>query len=1248
LRFGIRGKSDKKHAAVENRISTAASCPQNSHASHQPSHASHVRVVARVRKMPDGGDRKTKFHLLPGRSKKHVDKTEQSPKFQANDEISPTSSYTTEYTLDTMDTTAASASETATEYSTPSVHSKSPPSSPPRETPAWDGTQGGGGLYHQNLLESPRRPSKDKKSSTALEEELDKDSSLAQETTPVTRNTRNKEDAFFPVDGESVCPDAKYKGDEETIIFESILTEPVVTFEGSLSPISTSQFQQQQRRFDFDLCLDKSSQAQMYKHSVGDAIRRNVLRGFNTSIVAYGTTGSGKSFTLFGDEKCLGEATQLMSNDGVFPRAIAEILEAKRHKTNSKDEGELRLEMTACEIDQDQLRDLLAKDTGSNLVRSPKRKSQLHVRDHVSSVHGLEVAQIVSLVQARSVLKTALERRKPNSHTLVTVHVRLGNQKQARLTLCDLAGSDQQQEPTTGREQYRFQKDFGSLDKVVSALSEFEQSMPKLYARRFSNNNIVPYRSSKLTRLLRDSLGGNSLTIMIACVSPHDNAKESVLPTLNFAERCRSIQCHVRQNTISQASFLNPSTNRSPNGEDGNMQEVQTENKRLNGLLLKYKRRLRLLQGKDSSKEVTANGSFDEASLSSTSTASTSWRNQQALSKNLRAKLEQAQREAHTARSNSQKIMDQMERLQNLKMKRNSLVADEGLNSSKQSGQKSPDQKVGSIINVCHDDVEDTIGLAESNSLTASISMASSHESDSSIENKKSVLEHQLSGLKQQIQAAQADLEDLQKEHSTSRDELQSEIAGLRSLRDQLKTEVVFYQHQHANRTNDLLRTLSGSDDDEKDGTSPFEDDDVVLSSDQTGGDLSSTQGKQSSELDEVKKENASLKLQLEELRQQIKPADSTQPHVNNLPTQISVPTTSNIRQQEMTERKLETGVVEKSKTAEEQEHGLPPPPPKLKKQKHSRWPRLKKRSSSSKSEDSQGRLWLAKTSASKSEDSQGRFWLPKPRRPMWVKTNSQNTNGKEEVSPHFSTNTLGSASMADTNASGSDDFEMLREPGKHEGGASSSVSPARSRMESFNTPGSPIISNLESLGAIGGPCMACQSNGENPFPGKQEDVEFFLPALTIVCSCGRSQNKIPKHSDDPCALKNILRDWQVQFLADLGVSETSQFVRIVNKRTSRLARMLLSWRKDHDMKEYRTKSCSVALHIWARTCNAVRKTVQEQNGQSPSRSVLEYQLRQTQRSQPPEQLESVTEDEPLSSLDDGASDASSWLTGEG
>jgi len=154
---------------------------------------------------------------------------------------------------------------------------------------------------------------------------------------------------------------------------------------------------------------------------------------------------------------------------------------------------------------------------------------------------------------------------------------------------------------------------------------------------------------------------------------------------------------------------------------------------------------------------------------------------------------------------------------------------------------------------------------------------------------------------------------------------------------------------------------------------------------------------------------------------------------------------------------------------------------------------------------------------------------------------------------------------------------------------------------------GTIVISNIDEAGKC-----RCE---ESMFGGNAEHVEFYLPQLGVSCTCGRS-NAVASTAEffvktsDMYALGNILRPWQVEFLASRGIHGAVEFVHIFKQRGHLLAKDLRRWRKEKRLPTVRTKACRVALHIWHRTCKSVIKYAREQ------------EMRGTQKPQKPDFLQ--------------------------
>jgi hypothetical protein len=132
-------------------------------------------------------------------------------------------------------------------------------------------------------------------------------------------------------------------------------------------------------------------------------------------------------------------------------------------------------------------------------------------------------------------------------------------------------------------------------------------------------------------------------------------------------------------------------------------------------------------------------------------------------------------------------------------------------------------------------------------------------------------------------------------------------------------------------------------------------------------------------------------------------------------------------------------------------------------------------------------------------------------------------------------------------------------------------------------------MTNMESTTSMNGcPCE------ESVFSKQPEVIDFYLPKLGLFCSCGR-KDTVPLIGSDPCHIENILRNWQVQFCTSNNIQTALDMIHAYNQNSDRLAAQLRAWRKANGMLSVKTKSCAIALRIWARTCKMVIKSMQNQ-----------------------------------------------------
>ncbi|GMP40050.1 hypothetical protein CsSME_00010647 [Camellia sinensis var. sinensis] len=262
---------------------------------------------------------------------------------------------------------------------------------------------------------------------------------------------------------------------------------------------------------------------------------RSVLDGYNVCIFAYGQTGSGKTHTMTGPKELTPESV------GVNYRALGDLFFISEQR---KDSFSYEVSVQMIEIYNEQVRDLLAAD-GFNKryplhkIRNSSQKG-LNVPDAnvvpVSSTS--DVINLMNLGQKnRAVSSTAMNDRSSRSHSCLTVHVQgrelaSGTIIRGCMHLVDLAGSERvDKSEVVGdrlKEAQHINKSLSALGDVISSLSQ--------------KNSHVPYRNSKLTQLLQDSLGGQAKTLMFIHISPEPDAVGETLSTLKFAERVSTVE----------------------------------------------------------------------------------------------------------------------------------------------------------------------------------------------------------------------------------------------------------------------------------------------------------------------------------------------------------------------------------------------------------------------------------------------------------------------------------------------------------------------------------------------------------------------------------------------------------------------------------------------------------------------------------------------------------------------------------
>ena len=295
----------------------------------------------------------------------------------------------------------------------------------------------------------------------------------------------------------------------------------------------------QPRQFSFDACFPSdATQAEVYERS-GRMVLGKVLEGFNGCVFAYGQTGSGKTFTMMGTPDAPGVVPRLC--DELFGR-IAGLAGRKA----------VAVHASMCEIYNERLNDLLTRSgDGDDAARDLKIREDDAAGGRGIFVDGLSEQQVESGAALlalladgdtrRAIGRTDMNAHSSRSHSVVTLRVETWDEgdderlsaTRAKLHLIDLAGSERQRGTgATGerlREGAQINLSLTALGNVISALTE-------------RGRGHVPYRDSKLTRLLQDSLGGNAVTVMLCNASPAADVADETLSALRFAERAKRVE----------------------------------------------------------------------------------------------------------------------------------------------------------------------------------------------------------------------------------------------------------------------------------------------------------------------------------------------------------------------------------------------------------------------------------------------------------------------------------------------------------------------------------------------------------------------------------------------------------------------------------------------------------------------------------------------------------------------------------
>ncbi|KAI9334261.1 P-loop containing nucleoside triphosphate hydrolase protein [Obelidium mucronatum] len=320
---------------------------------------------------------------------------------------------------------------------------------------------------------------------------------------------------------------------------------PVVSFDDEMTSVKFES-KEYPGQFAFDKIFDWSTtQRQVFDYAAG-AVIEDVMKGYNGTIFAYGQTGSGKTHTMMGD-------MESEEWKGLTPRLVETIFSTI---FNAPATMEFTVKVSFMEIYMEKIRDLL-NPANDNLPVHEEKGKGVYVKGLLEVFVG-SVDEVYDVMkrgqQARIVASTNMNAESSRSHSIFVLQINLknlvdGSSRTGKLYLVDLAGSEKiGKTGATGQtleEAKKINKSLSALGMVINALTD-------------GKAQHVPYRDSKLTRILQESLGGNSRTTLVINASPSSFNEAETLSTLRFGMRAKSIKNKAKINAeLSPAELKN-------------------------------------------------------------------------------------------------------------------------------------------------------------------------------------------------------------------------------------------------------------------------------------------------------------------------------------------------------------------------------------------------------------------------------------------------------------------------------------------------------------------------------------------------------------------------------------------------------------------------------------------------------------------------------------------------------------------
>ncbi|XP_029132988.1 uncharacterized protein si:dkey-96l17.6 [Labrus bergylta] len=305
-----------------------------------------------------------------------------------------------------------------------------------------------------------------------------------------------------------------------------------------------------QREFQFDKVFSAAASQEDLFHDTHRLIQ-SALDGYNVCIFAYGQTGSGKTFTMVGDKE--------QKNLGIMPRSFNAIFDFIQENSSKFD---FKVSAYMLELYNDRLQDLFVSPAGeahaqaqshgqARRVEIKRNKKGVVFAQGAETKEASSTQELYALFQQacanRHISATKMNLESSRSHLIVGIMVESrnltnGSVSTGKLSLVDLAGSERAAK--TGAKDHQL-KEANSINKSLSALGDVISALSAELPH-------VPYRNSKLTQVMQDSLGGNAKTLMIVNISPSESNLDETLTSLIYATRVKAITNNAQRNVDSK------------------------------------------------------------------------------------------------------------------------------------------------------------------------------------------------------------------------------------------------------------------------------------------------------------------------------------------------------------------------------------------------------------------------------------------------------------------------------------------------------------------------------------------------------------------------------------------------------------------------------------------------------------------------------------------------------------------------